>query len=143
MFMKIGNEVNSEGDVAGAVDEGIARGAFIETIADLAESGITDLDGLTSDQMQTVFEIYATHAIEARILNDIGAKIISVPSDVQAAAQVQAQLKDFIRRGVSDALTAAQSALDRLTPERVLTFVEGIYEQAFTILQAMGEAEAD
>lgn len=127
----------------GTVDEGIARDAFIETIVDLEENGITNLDELTADQMQTVFELYATHTIEARILNDIGAKIISVPSDMQAAAQVQAQLRDFIRRGVSDALTVAQSTLNKLTPEHVQTFVDDIYEQAFAILQVMGDMEAD
>lgn len=72
----------------GSIDEGIAREAFIETIADLAEAGITDLDGLTADQMQTVFELYATHAIEARICNDIGAKTVILPSDERSATQV-------------------------------------------------------
>lgn len=129
--------------VGGTVDEGIARDAFIETIANLAENGVTDLDALTADQMQTVFELYVTHAIEARLLNDIGAKTIRVPRDARAAAQVQAQLRDFIRRGVSDALTAARDTLEALTPERVVAFVESVYEHAFTILQAMGEAEAD
>ncbi len=41
----------------------------------------SDLDGLTADQMQTVFELYATNAIEARLCNDIGAKTITLPSD--------------------------------------------------------------
>ena len=56
----------------GSIDEGIARDAFVETIADLAGAGITDIDALTPGQIQTVFELYATHAIEARICNDIG-----------------------------------------------------------------------
>jgi hypothetical protein len=47
---------------------------FIETIADLAGAGITDVDGLTAEQMQTVFVLYATNAIESRLCNDIGAK---------------------------------------------------------------------
>ena len=45
----------------GSLDEGIAREAFVETIADLAGAGITELDGLTVDQMQTVFEIGRAH----------------------------------------------------------------------------------
>lgn len=127
----------------GTVDAGIARDAFIETIADLANSGITDLDTLTVDQMQTVFELYATHAIEARLCNDIGAKVVTLPSDIRAARQVQEQLEDYIRRGVSDALTAARSAIQVLTPERVLSFVDNVYEAAFDILRVMGEAEAE
>jgi hypothetical protein len=126
----------------GSIDEGIAREAFIETIADLAENGVTDLDGLTADHMQTVFELFATNAIEARICNDIGSKTVTLPSDTRDAARVQSQLGDFIRRGVADALTAARAAVVALTPDRVLGLVGHIYEQAFSILQIMGDAEA-
>ncbi len=127
----------------GTIDEGIAREAFIETIAELASAGITDFDGLTFDQMQTVFELYATNAIEARLCNDIGTKIVTLPSDSRQAALIQAQLNDFIRRAVADSLTSARAAATSLTLDRVLAFVEGIYEQAFGILQIMGEAEAE
>ena len=127
----------------GSIDEGVAREAFIETITELAGEGITDLDGLTADQMQTVFELYATNAIEARLCNDIGAKMITLPSDSGATTRVQAQLHDFIRRGVADALTADHAAVGALTPDRVPKFVERIYEQAFEILQIMGDAETE
>lgn len=140
IFLGLSDYVCPDG---GSIDEGIAREAFIETITDLAGAGITDLDGLTTDQMQTVFELYATNAIEARLCNDIGMKTITLPSDSREAAQVQAQLKDFIRRGVADALTRAHISADALTPDRVLQFVGDVYEQAFGILQIMGDAEAE
>lgn len=139
IFLGISDYVCPDG---GSIDEGIAREAFIETIADLAEAGITDLDGLTTDQMQTVFELFASNAIEARLCNDIGMKAVVLPGDPREAALVQAQLGDFIRRGVSDALTAARDAVAALTPDRVLDLVGRIYEQAFGILQLMGDAEA-
>jgi hypothetical protein len=128
---------------SGTVDEGIAREAFIETVAELASLGITDLDSLTAVQMQTVFELYATHAIEARICNDIGSKSITLPADVGAIERIQAQLKDFIRRGVSDAMTQAGTDLKTLAPEQVNGFVDTIYEAAFEILQTMAEALAE
>lgn len=123
------------------MDEGIARDAFIETIADLAENGITDFDSLTPDQMQTIFELYATHAIETRVCNDIGMKAITLPADAAQAASVQKQLLDFVRRSVSDALTQARAAMQALTPARVFGFVTRVYEQAFAILQTMAETE--
>jgi hypothetical protein len=128
---------------SGTVDEGIARAAFIETIADLAEAGVADLDSLSPDQMQTIFELYATNAIEARIFNDIGANAIMLPADAKEAMKVQTQLRDFISRGVADALSAARAALQALTPTNVLGFVTRVYEQAFNILQSLGEAEVD
>lgn len=127
----------------GSIDEGIAREAFIETIVDLSQSGITNLDALTVDQMQTVFELYATHAIEARICNDIGMKVITLPANVRDVERVQTQLRDLIRRGVSDALTTMRGTIESLTPERVLGFVDEVYESAFSILQGLGDAEAE
>lgn len=129
---------------SGTVDEGIARAAFIETIADLAENGVMGLlDGLTVDQMQTVFELYATHTIEERLCNDVGTKVITLPTNARAAERIQVQLRDFIRRCVSDALTAVRDAMRDLTPNNVLGFVNQVYEQSFTILQALGQEEAD
>lgn len=128
---------------AGTVDEGIAREAYIETIVELASEGLTDLTTFTPDQMQTVFELYATHAIEARICNDIGTKAVTMPADTQAAHRVEQQLRDFIRGGVSDALTRARAETPNLTSERIQGFVDAVYESAFAILQAMGDAEAD
>ena len=139
IFLGLSDYVCPDG---GSIDEGIAREAFIETIADLAGAGITDLDGMTADQMQTVFELYATNAIEARLCNDIGTKTITLPSSAREAASVQAQLHDFIQRGVADALTVARAAAAALTPDRVLGFVTRVYEQAFGILQTLGDAEA-
>jgi hypothetical protein len=127
----------------GTLDEGIARDAFIETIVDLAESGISDFDSLTADQMQIIFELYATHAIETRLCNDIGAKAITFPADAAQAASVQRQLVDYVRRSVSDALTHARADAQALTPERVFEFVTRVYEQAYAILQTTAESEEE
>jgi len=140
VFLGLMDYVCPEG---GSLDEGISREAFIETIADLAENGVVDLDRLTADQMQTIFELYATHAIETRLCNDIGAKAITLPADAAQAASVQRQLLDFVRRSVADSMTRARAAMLALTPDRVSAFVTSVYEQAFTILQTLGEAEAE
>ncbi len=124
------------------VDEGIARNAFVETIVDLAAAGITNLDGLTAEQVQTVFEIFAAHAIEGRICNDIGGKIIALPANLADAQRVQRQLRDYIRGAVRDALTTARQEFSALTPDRVVGFVTDIYEKTFRILQSLGDTEA-
>ena len=126
----------------GTVDEGIARDAFIETIADLVESGIPDLDALTPDQMQTLFELHTAHAIQTRICNDIGAQAILLPEDVRTATSIQDQIFDFVRRGVVDALTRSGNAINELTADNIQQFVDQIYEDAFAILRSLGEREA-
>lgn len=127
----------------GSIDEGIARDAFIETIADLADAGITDIDGLTSEQIQTVFELYASHAIEARICNDIGTKVVTMPTDIRTVERIEAQLGEFIQRGVSDAVNASGVDIGALSPDQVSGFVDSVYEAAFEMLQVLGESEAE
>jgi len=127
----------------GTIDEGIAREAFAETVADLAEAGITNIDQLSAGQVETVFELYTTHAIEARIYNDIGNKLVTVPASPQAAERVQMQLREFIQRGVSDALHASAARIQALTQNDVMAFVTDMYQTAFEVLRALGEAEGE
>jgi hypothetical protein len=129
--------------IGGTVDEGIARDAFVEMIADLADQGITDFDDLTHDQMQTVFEMFVTNTIEARLCNEIGKNSITLPADVRAVERVQAQLHDFVSRAVSDVLSAARSVAGTLSQEQALQRVDAVYEAAFEMLQALGDAEAE
>lgn len=140
VFLGLAGYICPEG---GSIDEGIAREAFIETIADLADAGVTDLDGLSVDQIQIVFELYTAHAIEARLCNDIGTKSIILPSDTHGIEQMQSELHDFILRGVSDAFATARTTLAALTPDRVLQFVDDVYEQTFEILQSISDTEAE
>lgn len=128
---------------AGTVDEGIAREAYIETIIDLTSEGLAELTAFIPEQMDTVFELYATHAIEARICNDIGTKAVTIPANAQAAHLVEKQLRDFIRGGVSDALARARDNSPNLSHDHIQSFVDSVYESAFAILQALGDAEAD
>lgn len=127
----------------GNVDEGIARNAFIETIADLAVEGVMDLNGLTEEQLRLIVEIYATHAIEARLCNDIGTKICIAPDNIALVERAQEQLHDFIRRGVADALNTMQSNFTNLTATDTAKFVDEIYIESFTMLQTLGEIESD
>ena len=127
----------------GTIDDSIAREAFVETIADLAANGLTDFDALTAEQLQTILELYAAHAIEARLCNDIGTKAVTLPSNVAAVENIQKQLFDFVRRSVSDVFMTGLAGVAAMTPDKVVGFVTGVYEQAFAILQSMGEAEVD
>ncbi|MFO1247297.1 MAG: Qat anti-phage system associated protein QatB [Alphaproteobacteria bacterium] len=113
-----------------SIDEGVARDAFIATIADLAGAGITDVDGLTEGQIQTILELYTSHAVGARLCNDIGTKVITLPADPRAAGNVQAQLHHFGQRGVSDAVSRTGIDVRALTPDGVTRLVADIYRSA-------------
>ncbi|HZZ93012.1 MAG TPA: Qat anti-phage system associated protein QatB [Usitatibacter sp.] len=126
----------------GTLDEAIAREAFIETIVDLADLGLTDLDALTADQLKAVFELYVTNSIEARLCNDIAMSLVQIPTSVDATNNIQEQVHDFIQRGVADALATVSLEGQDLTPARVREVVTSVYESSFAVLKAMGEEEA-
>lgn len=134
VFAGIRDYVCPEG---GTVDAGIAIDSFVRTIADLAQQGVTDLSTLNSDQVQTIMELYMTHTIEERLYNEIGTNSISLPEDVSQVEKVQEQLRDFIQNGVSDALTSARGTFESISQDKMLDFVDGIYEQSFTLLLAL------
>lgn len=127
----------------GSIDEGIARDAFMETVIDLADAGVTDMANLTPDQMQTVLELYVAHTIEDRIYNDIGIKGVELPADVSAAEAVRDQLHEFILGGVADAFSEAAIDFTAIDPNIIGQTTDRIYEAAFDILEALGQEEAE
>lgn len=140
VFLALADYICPDG---GSVDDGIAREAYIETIIAMSEAGMTDLDDLNPEQILSIFEIYVTHAVEARILNDIGTKLIVMPDNVQAVVSIEHQLRDFIQNAVSDALTEAGGAAGWLPQNRDQSFVNTVYERSFHFLQLLGEIEAN
>ena len=124
----------------GNIDEGIARDAFTQTIADLASNGVTNINALIIEQLITVLELYITHTIEYRIYNDIATKVIQLPSNIHLAIQLQAQLADLIRRGVSDALANELDSIRALRQDNTQNLVNRVYETTFAIVQDICES---
>jgi len=136
IFAGIRDYVCPEG---GTVDAGIAIDSFIRTIADLAEAGISDFNTLSTDQIQTVLELYMTHTIEERIYNEIGTNTISLPEDPAEVEKVQEQVRDFISNGVSDALSSSKEKLENLSQDKMLQFVDDIYKTSYDLLLAFAD----
>lgn len=125
----------------GSVDVGIARDAYIKTVADLAEADINNLDNLSEEQVKTIFEIFATYTIEARICNDIGTKSISLPTNVEGIIKVQRQLRDFIKGTVAHVINREYKKTKGLTVSKARSLVNKVYQQTFSILETLGDEE--
>lgn len=138
IFAGIKDYVCPEG---GTVDAGIAIDSFIRTIIDLANEGFKNFENLNSNQIQTVMELFMTHTIEERIYNDIGTKSVTLPSDESQVEKTQQQLREFIQNAVSDALTSAIKSLEMMTQDKMIEFIDKVYEQSFTLLLAMTSAK--
>jgi hypothetical protein len=124
---------------AGSVDAGIARDAFVKTIAEINEDQVIDGGNLSYELVQTIFEIYITHTIEDKLLNEIGTNTVFQTQTLEDSDLVQAQLHDFIRNGVSDALANSSNKINQLTQNEIGSFVDSIYESTFNLLSALYE----
>lgn len=122
----------------GSVDAGIARDAYIDAIPDMLAAGIESLDTLTEGQIQTVFEIFVSNSIFDRLLNDIGAGTVQLPETSKDVILIQEQVKDFIRGAVHDAADSRAGDFSQINQQEAGMLTTEIYEQAFTILVALG-----
>lgn len=126
----------------GAVDEAIARQAMLETIGDMAEAGITGFDALTPDQLREFFLDFIARSIESRVMADIGGRGITLPDDIAAVEHAQSQLHDFITGCTRGALSSRLDGIEHLADREIQEVVNQIYEVAFDLVAAAGEATA-
>ena len=120
----------------GSIDEGIARDAWLETIVDLDQLGIENLDGLSSEQLQEVFLTFAAHAVETRLFQDVGTNGFRMATDLSAIEAVEAQLHDYIRRAMRDAFSSDLTDLPNLSDQYISSIVDETYQNAWDILNA-------
>ena len=126
----------------GAVDEAIARGAMLETIGDMAELGVGSFDTLTPAQMQEFFLDFIARSIEGRVMADLGGRGVTLPDDVAAVESAQAQLHDFVTGATRGQLSGRLEGVERLSDRDIEASVNQIYETAFELIAAAGEAAA-
>jgi len=125
----------------GPIDEGIARDAWLETVADLDGFGVADLAALTTAQMQDVFLAFVAHAIEARLFQDIGVNGLKIAADLAAIEAFEAQLRSYIRRSVRDSFAGDLAALSAFTDLQIGATVDRTYQDAWDLLVTLGDAE--
>lgn len=118
----------------GSIDEGIARDAWLETIVDLDQLGIENLEELSSEQLVEVFLTFAAHAIETRLFQDIGTNGFRMATDLPTIEAVEAQLHDYIRRAMRDAFSYDLTDLPNLPGQYISNIVDETYQNAWDIL---------
>lgn len=151
--LNLGNLVGRSADVVflaltdvvcpdgGSIDEGIARDAWLETVAELGDFGIADLNTLTPEQMREFFTAFVAHAIETRIFQEIGTRGLKVAADLNAIDAFEEELKSYIRLSVRDSLSADMGQLGGLSDPQIREIVDRTYREAWDLLEAWGDAE--
>lgn len=123
----------------GTVDEGIARQAMVETIADMAEAGVGTFDTLTREQLNDVFLDFVVRSIEGRVIADLGGRGITLPDDVAAVENMQEQLHDFVSGATRGHLAGRLDGIAGLSDRDIDERVNQIYEAAFDLIAVAGE----
>lgn len=119
----------------GPQDEAIARDAFAEAVVNLAVEGVADIAALTVDQWQALFLDFMARSIEARIVNDIGTKSVTMPEDVNAAQQVERDLHQLVEGCVKDAFIETLAKGGPLQDKQIQAGMDSIYQVAFAFLE--------
>ena len=125
----------------GTIDQSITREAMQESIGDMAEAGVGGIDAITSEQLKDFFLNFVARSIEGRVMADIGGRAISLPEDVSAVEYAQEQLHDFVSGATRGMLSGRLDSLEHLSDRDIAAVVDEIYETAFELVAAAGEAQ--
>ncbi|WP_348541239.1 Qat anti-phage system associated protein QatB [Thalassospira sp. A3_1] len=125
----------------GTIDEAIARDAMLETVVDLLESGVTDFDDLTPEQLQEFFIGVVGRSIEDKIWNELGTNSFGRAEDIETIERAEANLHDFVDGCVRDQFDNGNTSLSDIGADEIDGFVSGLYTAAFEMMRILGESE--
>ena len=125
----------------GSIDEGIARDAWLETVAELDALALPDVDALTGEQMRDAFLAFIMHSIEGRLFQDIGVNGFKNGADLAAIETFELQLRSYIRGSVRDSFSGGLADAANLSEQQIRTIVDSTYEDAWELFVTWGDAE--
>ncbi|ADR35244.1 hypothetical protein Sulku_2589 (plasmid) [Sulfuricurvum kujiense DSM 16994] len=123
----------------GTIDEGIARDAMHESIGELINSGITDLDSMNEAQRQELLINYFTHSIQGRIVNDIGHGTVKIPSSNEEVERLEKSLAQFTKGLVRVAVERHFKEKSVFNQNEMAHIIDNIYQESFALLTGLAE----
>lgn len=114
----------------GELDESFAREAYIKALAEISATQ-ADLERPSRETSVAFLAAFISNAIQNRILNAVGNKIVSVPADVASIQNVEQQINDYVKGSVDDAIAEAG---EDFPLERIVETIDDIYERSLDLL---------
>ncbi|MDQ8193632.1 hypothetical protein QEH59_04310 [Coraliomargarita sp. SDUM461004] len=121
-------------DPGGSIDEGIARDALADAIADLSEQGLDMADEFSEEQLRELFIGFVSNSIKDRVINDVGVNCLAVPDDTLAVQGIEATLSAVISGCVRDAVGGPLSDFGSIGSQQLTKITHEIYEAAYNLL---------
>ncbi|HEU5122471.1 MAG TPA: Qat anti-phage system associated protein QatB [Verrucomicrobiae bacterium] len=123
----------------GPIDQAIAREAWDEAVLELSDLEISDIKDITPEQWHGLVVDFITRTIETKVINDVGNKGISLPTDVEAINQLQTDLHEIIHGAVTDAIGNRLDVGQTIAQKDIQGLVVDIYDGSFTYLEGLEE----
>jgi hypothetical protein len=123
----------------GELDESFAREAYIKALAEISEAQ-ANLERPSPETTVSFLASFITNAIQNRLLNAVGNKVVAVPLDVASVQNVEQQINDYIRGRVNDAMTEAG---EDFPVERIVSTIDEIYERSVVLLEGSDREDSD
>lgn len=118
----------------GAIDEAIARQAWLETAAEVDKLGVEDLSKLTADQVCEIFLTFVAHAIEIHLYQQIGINGFAAAQSLADIERTDAELRSYIERAVRDSFTSDLADLSTTTDSEIGVVVDRTFQEAWELL---------
>lgn len=125
----------------GTIDEAIARDAWLETIAELDQFGIDDLDALTEGQVRELYLNFVAHSIEVRLYQEIGVNSFKMSGNLNNIESFDEQFRSYIERSVRDSFSGDLAKLSSMPDDEIRNVVDKTYFEAWDLLQQLGDRE--
>lgn len=120
----------------GDLDESMNRDAYVTAVDELMAIEGIDLEKPSVDTINLLIERFIVGTIDNRVKNAIANGIVLLPDSVDAARVAEQDVRGF----VSGAVHSAMMGVGRiLSPQRIRTALDEIYDRAMNVLAAYGD----
>lgn len=135
-FVQIASFICPDG---GVNDEGIARSAYFETIAENPELFDKSTEELTIDECSSVLQNFMCRVVLEHVMNDIANKTITLPDDIDEVSRIEGLVEQLIKQSVSDACAEVQHNNVQMTNNKAQEITDSIYQKTYEILEGQGD----
>lgn len=125
-------------DDGGTTNEGIARDAYIDALADLKELRGMNFEDLTADQIMLLVVGCMARIVVGKLLNDIGNKTLSIPDTLQRAGNVKKHMIIMVKGLIRDIVVKMNLSPDRIQKDKAQAISDSVYEKVYRSFAAAG-----
>lgn len=122
----------------GTTDEGIARDAYIDTLADMKELRGIHFEDLLPNQIMLFLEGCMARIVVGKLLNDIGNKTLSIPDSLRKAGNVKNRMINLVKGLIGDIVVKMNLSSDKIQKEKAQSICDDVYERVYRSFQAAG-----